>query len=65
MIRSISTEVDMAALGPDPDPLKVLTIAANKVKMMPFSFLGKLVIHRSDIPHLFYSLFCCCNRYPR
>lgn len=30
----------MAALGPEPDPLKVLTIAANKIRSMPFSFLG-------------------------
>lgn len=42
MIRSISKEVDMAALGPDPDPLKVLSIAADKIKLMPFSFLGEL-----------------------
>lgn len=42
MIRSLSMEVDMAAtaLGPEPDPLKVLTIAADKIKLLPFSFLG-------------------------
>lgn len=32
----------MAALGPDPDPLKVLSIAADKIKLMPFSFLDTL-----------------------
>jgi hypothetical protein len=31
----------MADLGPEPDPLRVLSIAADKIKLMPFSFLGE------------------------